>query len=66
MLGGLPAIGNGVRFLRPLDAAASLTEALPRAADAVLLPAALSTLPPRPIYGRAPDAKPLPVAVPAP
>ena len=65
ILNGRPAIGNGVRFLRPLDAAASLTEALPRAADAVLLPTAFSTLPPRPIYGRAPDAKPLAVAMPA-
>ena len=62
-LGARPAIGNGVRFLLPLDPAASLTEALPRAADAVLLPAPLATLPPRPIYGRAPDAKPLPAPV---
>ena len=34
-------------------------DALPRAADARLLPAALRALPPRPIYGRAPDAKPM-------
>lgn len=54
-----PAIGNGVRFLKPFDPAATLIDALPRAADAILLPAALATLPPRPIYGRAPDAKPL-------
>ncbi len=33
--------------------------ALPRAADAALLPEALRSLPPRPIYGRAPDAKPM-------
>ena len=32
-------------------------ETYPRAADARLLPAALRTLPPVPIYGRAPDAK---------
>jgi tRNA threonylcarbamoyladenosine biosynthesis protein TsaB len=32
--------------------------ALPRASDARLLPAALRSLPPRPIYGRGPDAKP--------
>lgn len=32
-------------------------EALPRAADARLLPDALRALDPRPIYGRAPDAK---------
>jgi tRNA threonylcarbamoyladenosine biosynthesis protein TsaB len=62
-LGGRPAIGNGVRFLRPLDAAAALTEALPSAADAILLPPAFASLAPRPIYGRAPDAKPL--AIPA-
>jgi tRNA threonylcarbamoyladenosine biosynthesis protein TsaB len=59
MLDGRPAIGNGVRFLETLGDTASLTEALPRAADAVLLPAPLASLPPRPIYGRAPDAKPL-------
>ena len=58
-LAGRPAIGNGVRFLRPLDLHAPLTETLPCAADAVLLPAALAALPPRPIYGRAPDARPL-------
>lgn len=58
-LDGRPAIGNGVRFLKAIDDTLTLTEALPRAADAVLLPALLSTLPPRPIYGRAPDAKPL-------
>ena len=62
-IGGRPAIGNGIRFLRPFDSDAILVEALPRAADAILLPPALTKLPPRPIYGRAPDAKPL--AVPA-
>ena len=35
-------------------------DALPRAADAGRLPEALRSLPPRPIYGRAPDAKPAP------
>lgn len=58
-LAGRPAIGNGVRFLRSLGVDALLTEALPCAADAVLLPPALAALPPRPIYGRAPDARPL-------
>lgn len=58
-LAGWPAIGNGVRFLRSLGGDALLTEALPCAADAVLLPSALAALPPRPIYGRAPDARPL-------
>ncbi|WP_380788588.1 tRNA (adenosine(37)-N6)-threonylcarbamoyltransferase complex dimerization subunit type 1 TsaB [Sphingomonas sp. R86521] len=57
-LGDLPAVGNGVRWLAALDASLDLTEALPDAADAILLPAALAALPARPIYGRAPDAKP--------
>jgi tRNA threonylcarbamoyl adenosine modification protein YeaZ len=34
-------------------------DALPRAADAWALPTPLRSLPPRPIYGRAPDAKPV-------
>lgn len=59
VLDGLPAFGNGVRFLEPLSAARELTEMLPRAADAPLLPPAFAALAPRPIYGRAPDAKTL-------
>lgn len=55
-LGTLPAFGNGVRHLAALGAT-RLTEALPRAADALLLPPPAVALPPRPIYGRAPDAK---------
>ncbi|UUX98077.1 tRNA (adenosine(37)-N6)-threonylcarbamoyltransferase complex dimerization subunit type 1 TsaB [Sphingomonas sp. J315] len=58
-LAGRVAVGNGVRHLAVLDPALDLREALPRAADARLLPAALCALPPRPIYGRAPDAKPI-------
>ncbi|MFL9839923.1 tRNA (adenosine(37)-N6)-threonylcarbamoyltransferase complex dimerization subunit type 1 TsaB [Sphingomonas sp. ST-64] len=61
-LGGRPAVGNGVRHLAALDPALDLRPALPRAADAILLPATLTALPPRPIYGRAPDAKPLAAA----
>jgi len=48
------AVGNGVRFLSQGG-----RERLPDAADVVLLPPALIDLPPRPIYGRAPDAKPM-------
>lgn len=48
------AVGNGVRFLSEGG-----RERLPDAADVVLLPPALIDLPPRPIYGRAPDAKPM-------
>ncbi|MEG3165848.1 tRNA (adenosine(37)-N6)-threonylcarbamoyltransferase complex dimerization subunit type 1 TsaB [Sphingomonas sp. PB2P19] len=57
-LGGLHAVGNGIRWLAALDGSLDLTEALPDAADAILLAPALTTLPARPIYGRAPDAKP--------
>ncbi len=59
ILGGRIAVGNGIRHLTTLDPALDLREALPRAADARLLPTGCAVLPPRPIYGRAPDAKPL-------
>jgi tRNA threonylcarbamoyl adenosine modification protein YeaZ len=58
-LGGRPAIGGGVRWLDGLDSARDLGPTLPRAAEMLLLPAALTQLPPHPIYGRAPDAKPM-------
>lgn len=58
-LGGRRAIGNGVRHLAALDPGLDLAEALPRAEDARLLPPDLATLPARPIYGRAPDARTL-------
>jgi tRNA threonylcarbamoyladenosine biosynthesis protein TsaB len=41
-------------------------DALPRAAEAWRLPEALRTLPARPIYGRAPDARPVPSRVQGP
>ena len=56
-LAGRRAIGNGVRWLTALDPTIDAREALPRAADARLLPAGQRALPPRPFYGRAPDAK---------
>ena len=56
-LAGLPAIGNGVRHLLALDPSIDAVEALPDAADAVLLPEALRTLPARSVYGRPPDAR---------
>ena len=61
-IGSLPAIGSGRRFLAPLTAALAGHDRLPRAADARLLPAAFRTLTPSPIYGRAPDAKPMAAA----
>lgn len=54
-IGEVPAVGNGVRRLA--DLAPDLTEALPDARDILRLPAALADLDPRPLYGRAPDAK---------
>lgn len=54
----VPLFGNGVRFLTTIDPARVTTELLPDAANAVLLPPSFATLPPVPIYGRAPDAKP--------
>ncbi|MFL0417788.1 tRNA (adenosine(37)-N6)-threonylcarbamoyltransferase complex dimerization subunit type 1 TsaB [Sphingomonas sp. 179-I 2A4 NHS] len=56
-LNGRPAVGNGVRWLATVDGCAQTHDALPNAADAYLLPAELTSLPPSPIYGRAPDAK---------
>jgi tRNA threonylcarbamoyl adenosine modification protein YeaZ len=58
-LEGRPAFGNGVRHLAALDPALDLRDTLPRASQALLLPQELATLAPRPIYGRAPDARTL-------
>ena len=52
-LAGRTPVGNGLRWLGEVDGIA----ALPDAADALLLPEAFRTLPPSPLYGRAPDAK---------
>ncbi len=58
-LKGRRAVGTGTRRLHALDSRILLDESLPDAADAALLPPAHTSLPPRPIYGRAPDAKPM-------
>lgn len=52
--------GDGAAALVSARGSGRAIDALPRAADARHLPAALRTLPARPIYGRAPDAKPMP------
>lgn len=52
-------VGSGAPALVAARGHGRALDALPRAADARLLPAALCDLPPRPIYGRAPDARPL-------
>ncbi|HEU0043009.1 tRNA (adenosine(37)-N6)-threonylcarbamoyltransferase complex dimerization subunit type 1 TsaB [Sphingomonas sp.] len=54
------AVGDGLRWLHEDDPRAAPVGALPRATDALLLPPDLAQLPPRPLYGRAPDAKPPP------
>lgn len=51
-------IGSGAAALVAARGSGEAVEALPRAADAVRLPPAHATLPPRPIYGRDADAKP--------
>ena len=58
MLAGRPAVGSGVGRLLALDPGIDAAASLPNAADAILLPASLAALPPRPLYGRAPDAVP--------
>jgi tRNA threonylcarbamoyl adenosine modification protein YeaZ len=52
-------LGSGARTLVEARGHGEWRDALPRAADAWSLPAALRTLPPRPIYGRDPDARPM-------
>ncbi len=56
-LKGRTAIGNGVRWLQAIEADIVAIETLPNAADAIRLHAGFGDLPPRPIYGRAPDAQ---------
>ncbi|MEI5686286.1 tRNA (adenosine(37)-N6)-threonylcarbamoyltransferase complex dimerization subunit type 1 TsaB [Sphingomonas kyungheensis] len=56
-LAGRWPVGNGLRWLQQVAPECDGQPALPDAADAVLLPPALTALPPRPLYGRAPDAK---------
>lgn len=51
--------GSGAESLVNARGWGEAHQALPRAADARLLPEALRSLPPKPIYGRAPDAKPM-------
>jgi hypothetical protein len=51
--------GSGAAALVAARGWGEAIDGLPRAADARLLPSALRSLPSRPIYGRAPDAKPM-------
>jgi len=51
-------LGSSAPALVELRGSGRAIDALPRAADARLLPQSLRQLPPTPIYGREPDAKP--------
>ena len=53
-------VGSGAEAVAAAGGRGEWRDALPAAADARLLPEALRALPPRPIYGRAPDARPMP------
>jgi tRNA threonylcarbamoyladenosine biosynthesis protein TsaB len=53
-------VGNGAESLVAARGHGEAIDALPRAADARLLPPSLRDHPVRPIYGRAPDARPMP------
>jgi len=57
-LGDRPGFGSGAGRLLALAPDAPVRDALPDAADARLLPAALRSLAPTALYGRPPDAKP--------
>jgi len=50
-------LGSGARLLVDKRAFGEGRDAWPSAADALTIPEPLRTLPPRPLYGRAPDAR---------
>jgi tRNA threonylcarbamoyl adenosine modification protein YeaZ len=52
-------LGSGARALVEARGYGEWRDVLPRAADAWALPPALRSLPPRPLYGRGPDARPM-------
>lgn len=58
VIGAECVLGSGAEALVNARGHGRAHDALPRAADARLLPPTLRSLQPRPIYGRAPDAKP--------
>ncbi len=57
-IGAALVVGSGAEALVAARGHGRFLDAAPRAADVRLLPQALRSLPPRPIYGRAPDARP--------
>ena len=59
-IGAHHVYGSGADALVAARGSGEAHDALPRAADALRLPPPLRSLPAAPIYGRAPDAKPMP------
>lgn len=57
-IGARTVVGSGAEALVSARGTGNALDLLPRAANVRLLPAELRNLPARPIYGRAPDAKP--------
>ncbi len=57
-LSGRRVVGQGLARLRTVEDSLPECDRLPDAADAVLLSPVQATLPPAPLYGRAPDAVP--------
>jgi len=62
LLSAYLVVGSGAAEIVAARGYGEAIDLLPRAACAFLLPAPLRSLPPRPIYGRAPDAKPMSAA----
>ena len=58
-IGTARVAGTGAAALVAARGHGEAIDAVPHASDARLLPAALRSLEPRPIYGREPDAKPM-------
>ena len=52
-------VGSGAEALVAARGSGEAIDLLPTAADALILPAALRSLPPSPLYARAPDARPV-------
>ena len=52
-------VGSGASALVAARGSGEAIELLPTAADALILPVALRSLPPSPLYARAPDARPV-------
>jgi len=58
-VGAAAVYGSGAEALVSARGWGRAADVLPRAADAILLPPELRSLPARPVYGRTPDAKPM-------